>query len=113
MNPIERSTFEVWKNRQPSETFEFFEVFAEGDALVDRNCRTITAFLNTSGGMIVVELPRNGRSRELRELTLMAIDMQIAPRPAIEVAFTIIEPRPPHFEETFALVIDVPVGYER
>lgn len=113
MNPIERSTFEVWKNRQASETFEFFEVFSEGDTLVDRICRTITAFLNTSGGMIVVELPRNGRNRELREFTLMAIDMQIAPRPAIEVAFIIVEPRPPHFEETFALVIDVPVGYER
>ena len=113
MNTIDRSTFDSWKGRSVSETFEFFEVLTDGDAVADRICRTITAFLNTSGGQVIVSLPRNSRHRQLRDLVLMGLDAQIAPRPAVEVALIGIEPTPQHFEEGLVLVVDVPVGYER
>jgi ATP-dependent DNA helicase RecG len=109
MNNVDFNMLEGWKNKPASETFEFMEAVTINEGMVDRVCRVITAFLNTSGGLIVVDLPKDDSFWDLGNRVQMAIDSDIAPRPNVEVTLANVGYSP----EKHVFIADVPVGYER
>lgn len=113
MSTIERQVFDDWRSKPAGETFELINAVAINEALFTRVCRAITAFLNTSGGTIVVALPRDAFLPELADRVSLGIDMEIVPRPNIDVSMVSVEPEKNDFRTMEIVVIDIPVGYER
>lgn len=107
MNNIDFETFDNWRKKSNSETFEYIDASASvGDAFLSRVYRTTTSFLNTSGGTIIVFCSAEGRYRHYEVINL-GIDTEINPRPNVEVNFTRVS------SDINLLIIDIPVGYER